>query len=128
MSRTDNISLLASVVAFLIAVYTILTQPIVVESARPTQTGTGEPTKPEVPAYARLWDDPFAVYGNLFNPSPPNPRLPQEHHKRLILVIPTKTFLYEEDKENRLRIRYAVQQALFDKGFVAVPGNLISTV
>jgi hypothetical protein len=128
MSRTDNISLLASVLGFVLAVYGIFTQPIVVESARPTQTGAGETTKSEVPAYARLWDDPFAVYSDVYNPSPPNPRLPQERQKTLFLVIPTKTFAYEEDKENRLRIRYAVQQALFDKGFVAVPGNLISTV
>ena len=128
MSRTDNISIVASLFGFLLAVYGIFTQPVVVESARPTQTGAGEATKAEVPAYARLWDDPFAVYRDIYEPHPPDPRIPRNSAKTLFLIIPTKTFAYEEDKENRLRIRYAVQRALFDHGFVARPGNLISTI
>jgi hypothetical protein len=128
MSRTDNISIVASLLGFLLAVYGIFTQPVGVESARPTQTGAGEPTKAEVPAYARLWDDPFAVYSDIYNPHPPDPKVPKGARRTLFLVIPTKTFAYEEDKENRLRIRYAVERALFDHGFVARSGNLISTI
>jgi hypothetical protein len=128
MSRTDNLSIVASLLGFLLAVYSIFTQPVVVQSARPTQTGSGEPTRSDVPAYARLWDDPFAVYSDIYIPLPPNPQLLRDRQKTLFLVIPTKTFAYEEDKENRLRIRYAVQRALFDHGFVARSGNLISTI
>src|SRR5438132_14174312 len=95
-SATDNISIVASLLGFLLAVYGIFTQPAVVESARPTQTGAGEATKSEVPAYARLWDDPFAVYSDVYNPRPPSPQLPPNARKTLFLVIPTKTFTYEE--------------------------------
>jgi hypothetical protein len=128
MSRIDNLSLVASVLGFLLAVYGIFTQPVVMESARPTQTLAGEPTNSEVPAYDRLWDDPFAVYGDVYNPLPKYPRLPTEVQSTLFLVIPSKTLAYEEEKENRLRIRYAVQRALFDHGYVAQSGNLISAI
>ena len=46
----------------------------------------------------------------------------------LFLVVPTKTQQYEEDRENRIRIRYAIQRALIDQGFAAEPGYLLSSL
>jgi len=43
----------------------------------------------------------------------------------LFLVVPTKTQQYEEDRENRIRVRYAIQRALIDQGFAAEPGYLL---
>jgi hypothetical protein len=128
MSRTDNLSIVASLLGFLLAVYSIFTQPILVESARPTQTGSGEITRSEEPAYARLWDDPFAVYSDIYSPHPERPQPPSATQRTLFLIIPTKTFAYEEDKENRLRIRYAVERAPFDQGFVPRSANFLSTI
>jgi hypothetical protein len=76
---------------------------------------------PEVPAYARLWDDPFAVYPDTGKVKPPSPALPA-NGRTLFLIVPTKTQSYEDDKENRIRIRDAIECALFDQGYVAEDG------
>jgi len=46
----------------------------------------------------------------------------------LFLVVPTPTRQYEEDKESRIRMRYALQRALIDQGFAAEPGDLLSSL
>jgi hypothetical protein len=48
--------------------------------------------------------------------------------RTLFLIVPTKTQAYEDDKENRIRIRYAIERALFDQGYAAEDGNLLSTI
>ena len=46
----------------------------------------------------------------------------------LFLIVPTETQQYEEDRENRIRTRYATQRALIDQGFAAEPGYLLSSL
>jgi hypothetical protein len=126
-TNADNFSLLASLVGFGIAIYAILTQPVQVDSARPTGTRSESKVEAAEPAFARLWDDPFAVYpeeneARLLQPLPP------AGGDTLYLIVPTKTEQYEEDRENRIRTRYAIQRALIDQGFAAEPGNLMSTL
>src|SRR3984957_13374893 len=126
-TNADNFSLLASLVGFGIAIYAILTQPVQVDSARPTGTRNESKVEATEPAFARLWDDPFAVYpeeneARLLQPLPPGDA------GTLYLIVPTKTEQYEEDRENRIRTRYAIQRALIDQGFAAEPGYLMSTL
>ena len=126
-TNTDTVSIVVTLLGFGLAIYGIVSEPLVVDSSRPTQTGEAGPVIPEVPAYARLWDDPFAVYQNTDKVKPPKPALPPKD-KTLFLIVPTKTQSYEDDIENRIRIRYAIERALFDQGYVAAAGNLLSTI
>jgi hypothetical protein len=126
-TNTDHFSLLASLVGFGIAIYAIVTQPVEVDSKRPTETKNEAKVEPSNPAFARLWDDPFAIYSETDDASMPRPLLPADGDT-LFLVVPTKTQQYEEDRENRLRIRYAIQRALIDQGFAAEPGYLLSSL
>src|ERR1700737_2210224 len=126
-TTTNTFSIIASIFGFGLAVYAIINAPVVVDSTRPTSTGNAGEVKLSEPAYARLWDDPFAVYRNTPEPDLREPQLPRKG-KTLYLVVPTKTEAYEEDNENRIRIRYAIQRALFDQGYLAQPGNLLSTI
>jgi hypothetical protein len=126
-TNADHFSLLASLVGFGVAIYAIVTQPVQVDSKRPTQTKNEPKVQASEPAFARLWDDPFAVYpeeneARLLQPLPP------ADGDTLFLVVPTKTQQYEEDRENRIRTRYAIQRALIDQGFAAEPGYLLSTL
>ncbi len=98
-----------------------------VDSTRPTQTGEAGQAPAEVPAYARLWDDPFAVYQDTDKVKPAKPSL-FTIGGTLVLIVPTKTQPYEDDIENRIRIRYAIERALFDQGYAAEAGNLLSTI
>jgi len=61
-TNTDNFSLLASLVGFALAIYAIVTQPVQVDSKRPSQTRTEPKAKASDLAFERLWDDPFAIY------------------------------------------------------------------
>ncbi len=126
-TNTDNFSLLASLVGFGIAIYAIVTQPVEVDSKRPTETKNEAKVKASQPAFARLWDDPFAIYSETNEASMLEPLLPADGDT-LFLVVPTKTQQYEEDRENRIRIRYAIQRALIDQGFAAEPGYLLSSL
>jgi hypothetical protein len=103
-----------------------LTQPVQVDSARPIGTRNESKVEAAEPAFARLWDDPFAVYpeeneARLLQP------LPRAGGETLYLIVPTKTEQYEEDRENRIRTRYAIQRASIDQGFAA-EGSSIAMV
>jgi hypothetical protein len=74
-----------------------------------------------------VWDDPFAIYNETNEASMLQPLLPADGDT-LFLVVPTRTQQYEEDRENRIRIRYAIQRALIDQGFAAEPGYLLSSL
>jgi hypothetical protein len=126
-TNTDTVSIVVTLLGFGLAIYGIVSEPLVVDSTRPTQTGEAASVPPEIPAYARLWDDPFAVYQNTDKVKPPTPALPPKD-KTLFLIVPTKTQSYEDDIENRVRIRYAIERALFDQGYTAEAGNLLSTI
>jgi hypothetical protein len=126
-TNADHFSLLASLVGFAIAIYAILTQPVVVDSKRPTQTKSGPGIQASETAFARLWDDPFAVYSETNNTRMLKPML-QADGDTLFLVVPMKSQQYEEDRESRIRTRYAIQRALIDQGFAAEPGYLLSSL
>jgi hypothetical protein len=126
-TNTDAVSIIVTLLGCGLAIYGIVTEPLVVDSTRPTQTGEAGKVRAEVPAYARLWDDPFAVYPDTDEVKPPAPAL-LATDKTLFLIVPTKTQSYEDDKENRIRIRYAIERALFDRGYAAEDGNLLSTI
>jgi hypothetical protein len=126
-TNTDAVSIIVTLLGCGLAIYGIVSEPLVVDSTRPTQTGEAGQVPPEVPAYARLWDDPFAVYPDTGKVKPPAPALPPDG-RTLFLIVPTKTQAYEDDKENRIRIRYAIERALFDQGYAAQDGNLLSTI
>ena len=126
-TNTDAVSIIVTLLGCGLAIYGIVTEPLVVDSTRPTQTGEAGKVPAEVPAYARLWDDPFAVYPDTDEVKPPAPAL-LATDKTLFLIVPTKTQPYEDDKENRIRIRYAIERALFDRGYAAEGGNLLSTI
>jgi hypothetical protein len=126
-TNTDAVSIIVTLLGCGLAIYGIVSEPLVVDSSRPTQTGEAGQAPAEVPAYARLWDDPFAVYQDTDKVKPPKPSL-FTTGRTLVLIVPTKTQPYEDDIENRIRIRYAIERALFDQGYAAEAGNLLSTI
>lgn len=126
-TNTDAVSIIVTLLGCGLAIYGIVSEPLVVDSTRPTQTGEAGQVPAEVPAYARLWDDPFAVYQDTDKVKPPAPTL-SATGRTLFLIVPTKTQPYEDDIENRIRIRYAIERALFDQGYAAEAGNLLSTI
>ena len=126
-TNADAVSIIVTLLGCGLAVYGIVSEPLVVDSTRPTQTGEAGQVPVEVPAYARLWDDPFAVYPDTGEVKPPAPALSGKG-KTLFLIVPTKTQPYEGDIEGRIRMRYAIERALFDQGYAAADGNLLSTI
>jgi hypothetical protein len=126
-TSTDAVSIIVTLLSCGLAIYGIVSEPSVVDSSRPTQTGEAGKVRAEVPAYARLWDDPFAVYPDADEVKPPAPAL-LATDKTLFLIVPTKTQSYDDDKENRIRIRHAIERVLFDRGYAAEGGNLLSTI
>lgn len=123
-TNADAVSIIVTLLGCGPAVYGIVSEPLVVDSTRPTQTGEAGQVPVEVPAYARLWDDPFAVYPDTGEVKPPAPALSGKG-KTLFLIVPTKTQPYEGDIEGRIRMRYAIERALFDQGYAAADGNLL---
>jgi hypothetical protein len=101
-TNADHFSLLASLVGFGIAIYAILIQPVQVDSKRPTQTKNGGQVNASEPAFARLCDDPFAVYPEADEARLLQPLLPI-NGDTLFLVVPIRTEQYEEDRESRIR-------------------------
>jgi hypothetical protein len=103
-TRTDFAAILASAIAFFLAVYGVVFGPVTVDSTRPSgfkQTEKGD--KPDV-ADARLWDDPFVVFPDTV-PYRYQPLDLSGNPNALILLVPVSTRLYEEDRESRLRLR-----------------------
>jgi hypothetical protein len=123
-TKTDLAAILASAIGFLIAVYGVISEPLTVDSARPTQTKAPSETGKNAVADARLWDDPFLVFRDSsdyeYRPAPV-----KDGAKVLVLVVPTSTRLYQEDRENRLRLRFAIQRALLDQGYAPTQGSLL---
>ena len=74
-TNTDAVSIIVTLLGCGLAIYGIVSEPLVVDSTRPTQTGEAGQVPAEVPAYARLWDDPFAVYQDTDKVKPPRPPL-----------------------------------------------------
>ena len=122
-TNTDAVSIIVTLLGCGLAIYGIVSEPLVVDSTRPTQTGEAGKVRAEVPAYARLWDDPFAVYPDTDELESPAPAL-LATDKTLFSIVPTKTQSYEDDKENRIRIRYAIERALFYEAIRRTKGNL----
>jgi hypothetical protein len=126
-TNTDHFSLLASLVGLGIAIYAIVSQPVQVDSKRPVQTKSEQKKDTSQLAFARLWDDPFAVYPDAEQATMPS-QVPPIDGDTLFLVVPVKSQGYEEDRENRVRTRYAIQRALIDQGFAAEPGFLMASL
>jgi hypothetical protein len=105
-------------------VYGVIFEPATVDSTRPTHLKEQPVRGGHDTADARLWDDPFVVFpdasADKFQPFPVG-----AGERTLILVIPTKTSRYQEDRESRLRLRFAVQRALLDQGYAPVQGSLL---
>ena len=123
-TKTDVAALLCSAIAFLVAVWNVIFSPVAVDSIRPTRLNTTTKTNKDDVADARLWDDPFAVfqdssgyqYRPLFVPN---------DSPVLVIVVPVSTRSYPEDREARIRLRFAVQHALLDQGYEPAQGWLL---
>jgi len=89
-TNTDAVSIIVTLLGCGLAIYGMVSEPLVVDSTRPTQTGEAGQVPAEVPAYARLWDDPFAVYQDTDKVKPPKPSL-FTTGRTLVLIVPTKT-------------------------------------
>jgi hypothetical protein len=126
-NRSDVISIVVSILGFILAVYGLLTQPLIADSARPSLTPDKPPTEKALTVPARLWDDPLAVYDDIAEYNLP-PLEALDHEKSLILFLPVSTQHYQEDRETRLRLRFAVQRALIDQGYTPIQAHLLSAV
>jgi hypothetical protein len=126
-TNTDAVSIIVTLLACGLAIYGIVSEPLVVDSTRPTQTGEAGQVSADMPAYARFWEDPFAVCPDTDEVKPPAAALPA-NGRTLFLNVPTKTRPSEDDRENRTRIRYAIERAQFDRGYAAEDGNLLSMI
>jgi len=126
-TRTDSASIVASIGGLVIAAIGILSEPLIVASQRPeTQDtdGRDKPNSEKDNVNARLWDDPFAPFSDSENPASIVPSV-RNAENTLVLVVPVNTQLYEEDRENRLRVRYAVQRALLDRGYAPTQASIL---
>jgi len=121
-TTTDIASIVASVGGLAVAVVGILSEPLNVDSSRPTIQNSNSGLHSPI-ATARLWDDPFAP----FTAEKPEPitGFTEESGNTLVLVAPVDTQLYEEDRESRLRTRFAIQRALLDAGFAPIQASIL---
>jgi hypothetical protein len=124
---SDIISIAASILGFILAVYGLLTQPLIADSTRPSMGADQPPPDTASTVPARLWDDPFAVY-----PDKAEHKIPSltefKQEKSLILFLAVSTQHYVEDRETRLRLRFSVQRALIDQGYTQIEAHLLSVV
>jgi hypothetical protein len=123
-TKTDFAAILGSAVAFLLAVCGVIFEPVTVDSTRPTHSNAPASIGSGSTADARLWDDPFVVFPDTSEYKYEALNLPDDTQV-LVLLVPASTRLYEEDRESRLRLRFAIQHALLDQGYEPIQGGLL---
>jgi hypothetical protein len=117
---------LPNLLAFAFACYGVLFQPTALNTARPVVPMKAEEQSGQR-AYARLWDDPFAVF-----PQEPKPvqedRTAPDPGDVLLLCVLADSFGYAEDKEFRLRVRFAVEKSLTDLDYTPFTSDVLDSL
>lgn len=118
----------ANLIALVVAIAGIASQSVTFKPARPATPPIAESgNRAEDRKFARLWDDPFTVFKQPEKP-PPEQFVSDDKTRTIVLCVLVKALDYFEDKESRLRTRYAVQTALAANGFFPDRSEVLTTL
>jgi hypothetical protein len=130
-TKQPRAAIWAIAIAIATAILTYWRTELKLNSSRPVFTGQVETsTVGEQKILARLWEDPFAILKRTNQSTLPATLAAEISNSNCsnILAIAVDGYPYAENVEVRLRIRYAVEAALFARGYVWKDGGHLGLV